>query len=696
MIDPTYSGMALPNPSTEQKSLQVSSRRFSLRLSRQNSMSNLKEDIVSDSTTSLTGATTTALHLSTSNGKLKYRTLEADNSPARRKTTQVNVELSGISTATTRAINTTQSPLRKRKRGHAKLSLSVDPISHSSNVSSNSSPKCRFTHNSSIPNESNGKGNNVNGRLSKRCDSPLIASSEDMTDYQSEPTSPVSVAYSDQRVLRRNSLENHDATKSLSSSPAPKIEGSFVSTSDLTSVGKRNLQNEPSLNNENSKNPLNASHPSQCVANSNDRILSSNVGGEPAGQQLYDDIFATTDEDSLLSEPIFNHSSSSDDLERGPHPKTARTTRRLRSRHSLIRKPNGQSVDDGYIATKSKRVKRFSSSKLGPELKGAIPDPAISKDNIRRVSEGLAPDSTLAPGGAEGSNSDSVIRIDAYHRPRRNASKQKLVTRRDIRTNLLFGNLQQRNVDSDMDSSRNNDYCETCGEEGHFLCCDSCPRSFHFICIDPPVDPNALPPENWYCNACRPNLQPKYTNRIFRELLKSLDSRNPTVFTLPPPIKTYFKGVAEGPSGEYIDMTDIKSAKLGKTCQVDETDLLRLKDKAGNIILCHRCGRSALAGAILRCDFCPLAWHLDCLDPPTICPPPASRKWMCPNHAIHAIPRQRHKKVEMYKTPPHPFVSNSGDIQIVNDVDTDEHYSGQAFKVPEYAIKVKFFETARK
>ena len=33
------------------------------------------------------------------------------------------------------------------------------------------------------------------------------------------------------------------------------------------------------------------------------------------------------------------------------------------------------------------------------------------------------------------------------------------------------------------------------------------------------------------------------------------------------------------------------------------------------------------------CDFCPLVFHIDCLNPPMVSPPTAL--WMCPNHPHH-------------------------------------------------------------
>lgn len=44
--------------------------------------------------------------------------------------------------------------------------------------------------------------------------------------------------------------------------------------------------------------------------------------------------------------------------------------------------------------------------------------------------------------------------------------------------------------------------------------------------------------------------------------------------------------------------------------------------------------RSDLVGQLVHCDFCPLAFHMDCINPPLTTVP--SGMWMCPNHAEHA------------------------------------------------------------
>lgn len=66
-------------------------------------------------------------------------------------------------------------------------------------------------------------------------------------------------------------------------------------------------------------------------------------------------------------------------------------------------------------------------------------------------------------------------------------------------------------------------------------------------------------------------------------------------------------------------------------------------------MLCYKCKGSAapvgpgtaqglsLGRKIVTCDYCPLSWHLDCLEPPAAVMPTSQRKWMCPNHAAQVM-----------------------------------------------------------
>jgi len=50
----------------------------------------------------------------------------------------------------------------------------------------------------------------------------------------------------------------------------------------------------------------------------------------------------------------------------------------------------------------------------------------------------------------------------------------------------------------------------------------------------------------------------------------------------------------------------------------------------GQTTMCYVCVKSCRTGPLVRCDYCPLSFHLDCLDPPLSEIP--RDVWMCPNH----------------------------------------------------------------
>ncbi len=45
--------------------------------------------------------------------------------------------------------------------------------------------------------------------------------------------------------------------------------------------------------------------------------------------------------------------------------------------------------------------------------------------------------------------------------------------------------------------------------------------------------------------------------------------------------------------------------------------------------------RSCRVAPLVACDYCPLLFHMDCLDPPMTSMP--SGRWMCPNHLEHEV-----------------------------------------------------------
>lgn len=244
----------------------------------------------------------------------------------------------------------------------------------------------------------------------------------------------------------------------------------------------------------------------------------------------------------------------------------------------------------------------------------------------------------------------------------------------------------------------NNDYCDACGQPGDFVCCDSCPRSFHFICVEPPIDLDLIHSiENWYCNYCRPKREIKQENSVqckseyFMDLIAKIESMNPISFSLPESIRKNFEGVGCNQStGDYVDLTEIKSGRVTRSSgYLDEG---KFENDEGQLIVCHKCARTALSGMIINCDYCPLAWHYDCLNPPLTTPPVITKKWKCPAHVN--IKRKKMIRAPELVEVNNIFFKNDGDIDILLE---SEFPTGQTSRrkrivhhLPEQSIKLGF------
>ncbi|XP_045025556.1 LOW QUALITY PROTEIN: PHD finger protein 12 [Daphnia magna] len=108
---------------------------------------------------------------------------------------------------------------------------------------------------------------------------------------------------------------------------------------------------------------------------------------------------------------------------------------------------------------------------------------------------------------------------------------------------------------------------------------------------------------------------------FFAPLIKVAASMNPQQFELPPelvepiPFPGSSKSCASKKTGPGLKK---KSHEL-------DNGLVPLPLRA-----CFYCSKSCRKAPMVACDFCPLVFHLDCLDPPLVCMPVG--KWMCPNH----------------------------------------------------------------
>ncbi|XP_043274528.1 PHD finger protein 12 [Venturia canescens] len=200
----------------------------------------------------------------------------------------------------------------------------------------------------------------------------------------------------------------------------------------------------------------------------------------------------------------------------------------------------------------------------------------------------------------------------------------------------------------------NRDSCDACRDGGELICCDKCPASFHLQCHDPPLDPAEIPHGEWMCHSCRcsakkqdikeksgPSTARKRKKKSALEILALAASLvNPREFELPRELRLpiTFPGT---------DKVEANSGKRGKqpgaACNNGERRPSNRKGQClegGPVVplparLCFECGKSCKRAPLVACDYCPLYFHQDCLDPPLTAFP--SGRWMCPNHPNHFI-----------------------------------------------------------
>ncbi|KAI3405133.2 hypothetical protein KGF56_002089 [Candida oxycetoniae] len=228
-------------------------------------------------------------------------------------------------------------------------------------------------------------------------------------------------------------------------------------------------------------------------------------------------------------------------------------------------------------------------------------------------------------------------------------------------TKITTTHEEEANEDTHKD---NDDFCFSCGRPGVFICCEMCPKSFHFTCCDPPIE--EPPEDDWFCHECiakrNPSLLPNWNEiGIFGKLLNNLQIQNPKVFELPRRLREEtFIGVTTGDYGAYSDDTEKPEVPVSKTnngLQIagfnrnPDLEIETLYDSNGNPRLCHKCGDSGqFHRTLIKCDYCPLIYHVDCLDYPMFGPKTIGDKWRCPNHVADLLPRGLPKMRQFKKT----------------------------------------------
>ncbi|KAJ3213433.1 hypothetical protein HK099_007400 [Clydaea vesicula] len=196
----------------------------------------------------------------------------------------------------------------------------------------------------------------------------------------------------------------------------------------------------------------------------------------------------------------------------------------------------------------------------------------------------------------------------------------------------------------------NDDFCSACLQKGKLICCDSCPRTFHICCLEEGYD---IPSSGlWFCRECsnRGQKKVKVNNIFFDPLLNHMRGMNPRVFELSQDIREMYENVWTHPgTGDFIDVNNCevvninnKTRSVKNNIGVIENFPIKIKEK---FKCCYSCGKSdikqcqnsllnsfsvgfdlskkskdviprAERSEMIKCDYCNLHWHLDCLDPP--------------------------------------------------------------------------------
>lgn len=108
----------------------------------------------------------------------------------------------------------------------------------------------------------------------------------------------------------------------------------------------------------------------------------------------------------------------------------------------------------------------------------------------------------------------------------------------------------------------------------------------------------------------------------FNELIRAASLLNPKQFELPHEMTEKFPF----PGSERVEtIRNGRRVKTKRLVELDTHGCVPLPAK-----LCFTCNKSCRKAPLISCDYCPLYFHQDCLDPPMTHLP--SGMWMCPNH----------------------------------------------------------------
>lgn len=123
------------------------------------------------------------------------------------------------------------------------------------------------------------------------------------------------------------------------------------------------------------------------------------------------------------------------------------------------------------------------------------------------------------------------------------------------------------------------------------------------------------------------------TANPYTELARTAIMMNPKQFELPVEYQCdfMFPGSIKKPSSNLQNIDSVLSREA-RANLYSERRYQELERPDLPVILhtCFLCKIGTRKAPLIHCDYCPLVFHADCLDPPLTNPP--STRWMCPNH----------------------------------------------------------------
>ncbi|XP_033241262.1 PHD finger protein 12 isoform X1 [Drosophila pseudoobscura] len=124
------------------------------------------------------------------------------------------------------------------------------------------------------------------------------------------------------------------------------------------------------------------------------------------------------------------------------------------------------------------------------------------------------------------------------------------------------------------------------------------------------------------------------------DIIRAASMLNPQQFSLPPELELHTQFPGNGKvqpvqqtqphAGNGRSRVSGNQRRNSKPFELDGQGLVPLPAKT-----CFYCSKSCKRAPLLSCDYCPLFYHQDCLDPPMTALP--AGLWMCPNHAENFI-----------------------------------------------------------